>query len=482
MSGDLTIVDAEVEGRRCDVTVHAGLITSVVPYGRGAASGDAIGEVVDARGGALLPGLHDHHVHVLALAAARDSVKVGPDDVGDLDGLAAALRAAHAALPIGTWIRAVGYHESVAPGLDRHALDTIVRDRPVRVQHRSGRQWICNTSALERIGAETIGHAGVGRAPDGSLDGRLTGMDDLLRDRWRAAGDERSLDLGSVAREWAGYGVTGLTDATPVSSADDVAPLVDGVSLGAIPQRLVLTGAPSASRALTAATAGTGIGLGPAKLIVGDHDLPDPDALADLVRDARRANRTVAVHAVTRIGLVLALGALEVVGVFPGDRIEHAGVADPEAIARMAAMGLTVVTQPAFVAERGDRYLAEVDPVDVTHLYPCGSLLEAGVRVGGSTDAPFAHPDPWRTIAAAVTRATRNGVLLGPHERIAASSALRMFLTSADDPGGRARRVEPGAPADLCLLRVSLSVALRSPDAAHVRSTWVGGRVAHVTD
>ena len=30
--------------------------------------------VLDARGGELLPGLHDHHIHLFAAAAANDSV------------------------------------------------------------------------------------------------------------------------------------------------------------------------------------------------------------------------------------------------------------------------------------------------------------------------------------------------------------------------------------------------------------------------
>ena len=33
---------------------------------------------------------------------------------------------------------AVGYHESVRGALDRGRLDVLVRDRPARVQHRSG--------------------------------------------------------------------------------------------------------------------------------------------------------------------------------------------------------------------------------------------------------------------------------------------------------------------------------------------------------
>src|SRR3546814_466699 len=39
--------------------------------------------VVDAHGGALLPGLHDHHIHLAALAANKASIACGPPDVTD---------------------------------------------------------------------------------------------------------------------------------------------------------------------------------------------------------------------------------------------------------------------------------------------------------------------------------------------------------------------------------------------------------------
>ena len=41
-------------------------------------------------------------------------------------------------------------------------------------------------------------------------------------------------------------------------------------------------------------------------------------------------------------------------GARAGDRIEHAAVAPPDVVALVAALPLTVVTQPGFIRERGD--------------------------------------------------------------------------------------------------------------------------------
>ena len=118
-------------------------------------------------------------------------------------------------------------------------------------------------------------------------------------------------------------------------------------------------------------------------------------------------------HCVSRAGLLLALAAWHAVGSIPGDRVEHASVVPPEAVSSLQELSLTVVTQPAFIAARGDTYLAEVDPADRPDLYRCASLLDGGVAVGGSTDAPFGPDDPWIAIRAAIERRAASGAPVG---------------------------------------------------------------------
>jgi predicted amidohydrolase YtcJ len=217
--------------------------------------------------------------------------------------------------------------------------------------------------------------------------------------------------------------------------------------------------------------------VGPVKVLLDDDDLPDFDRVAATITRAHGWGRGVAVHCVTAGELAFALAAFGQADAGPGDRIEHGGVVHPDAAARIADLGLTVVTQPGFIAERGDRYLAEVDPADQPYLYPCASLIAAGVRVAGSSDAPYASPDPWAAMAAAVNRTTRGGLPLGLEERVAPRRALALFLGKFDDPGGPSRRVAEGAAADLCLLRSPLAEALAEPSADQVAATIVAGRM-----
>ena len=270
-------------------------------------------------------------------------------------------------------------------------------------------------------------------------------------------------------------GVTGVTDATPYLDSAGFDPLAAAVDAGLLPQRVVVTG----GAALAGATIPAALGVGPVKLVVTDHGLPDLDVLAADIDRAHRHDRPVAVHCVTRAGLVLALAAWDQAGPRRGDRVEHASVAPPELRGHMARLGLTVVTQPGFVAERGDEYLAEVDADDLPHLYPCRSLEADGVPVGGSTDAPYSSADPWAAVRAAVARSTGSGRVLSPGEALTPRRALDLFLTPPDDPGGPPRRVEAGAPADLCLLAVPIAAALTDPSSAAVRATFRAGRQIH---
>ena len=209
---------------------------------------------------------------------------------------------------------------------------------------------------------------------------------------------------------------------------------------------MVLLGAPLAGE-LPA-----GLRLGPYKILLHDHDLPGTDELTARIAAAHSAGRAVAVHCVTRESLLLTVACLLTTGVRAGDRIEHGAIVPPELYELLLSAGLPVVTQPAFVADRGDDYLREVDPADLPCLYPYRSLLAAGIEVAPSSDAPFGELDPWRVLAAAAARRTETGQLIGPEEVVAPEVSLAGYLSSPLDPGGPPRHVLPGAPADLCLL------------------------------
>ncbi len=425
-------------------------------------------------GGYLLPGLHDHHLHLLATAAAASAVPCGPPDIREVHELVAVLRDAAAGRPAGEWLRGVGYHESVAGMLSREVIDTWVPDRPVRIQHRSGALWMVNSAGLAALRvAEGTVPDGVERDAQERPTGRLWRVDPWLRAR---LGPQPGPDLAPLGRRLAGGGVTGVTDATPDLDDRALGMLIAAVASGELPQRVHLLGVDRLPEDLPELVRDR-ITVGPRKVVLPDHDLPALDELIARLRDLRAARpegRPVAVHCVTRTALVLLCAALDEVGAVPGDRIEHASVVPADLLPTLRRLGVTVVTQPGLVATRGDDYLREVDPDDVWGLYRHASLVRNGIPVGLSTDAPYTDPDPWRAVDAAVERVTPSGRTLGPSERVTRQQAIDGFTTRAAAPGGEPRRIAAGHPADLCLLDG------RPTDPRPVIAlTLVGGEVTH---
>ncbi|MGE9809634.1 amidohydrolase family protein [Janibacter sp. G1551] len=429
----LLLRDVELEGRRVDLRIDGGVVRDIAPPGvlpHGATE-------IDARGGAVLPGLVDHHIHLLATAAARASVDLS--EPGGLTRLASA--------PGEGWLRAVG----AGSELTRRDLAELGIDRPVRVQHRSGALWTLNDAGIEdlltRGGASALTRVEVST-------GQLWRADDRLRSLLPPAAPP---DLEGLGGDLLARGVTAVTDATPTTT-----PEVLDLFADTLPQRVL-----SLARA----------GSGPVKVVVPDHATPRLDDLVGTFAAAHRAGRGVAVHCVTQESLVLVAVALRTAGSVPGDRIEHAAVCDDDCAALLADLGVVVVTQPSLVRRRGGDYLSACEPRDRPWLWRFAGLLAAGVPVALSSDAPYGDLDPWRTIATAVDRTTATGVVVGPAEAVPPRRALEAMLTPPEDPGGVPRSVREGVPADLCLLEGSLARALADPASVRVAATVLGGEV-----
>jgi predicted amidohydrolase YtcJ len=486
-SGGSGALRALLEAAVADVRITAGRVRECGPGLRPAAGESQI----DADGCALLPGLHDHHLHLRAVAAALASVEVGPDQVQSAPALAARLAEAEAAAPAGGWLRCVGYHESVAGPLDREALDRLAPNpaRPIRVQHRTGALWVLNSAALAALGIGLDadddrdgggGLAGLERDAAGRPTGRLWRMDRWLGDRVPGRAAELAAGLALASARAAALGVTGFTDATPDASGDDVAGLAAAVADATIGQRLhCMAAVDAAVDASAGAVAGGVAGLadgrfsvGPVKIMLDDETLPSLDALADRVREAHAVGRSVAVHCVTRVQLVLTLAALDAAGRRPGDRIEHGAVIPAELVA--ALRGLTVVSQPHFVAERGEQYRRDVAAADLPDLWRLRSLIDGGVGVAAGSDAPFGGADPWSAMRAA----TRRPPGLGPGEAVDPVTAIGLFLGSPTAPAVP-RVIGPGARADLALLRCPPREAVRSLASDLVAVTIIDGEVVY---
>lgn len=461
--------------------------------------------VIDCRGHTLVPGLHDAHLHLLALARRAAAVDCSPAAVGGIPALLAALRHAAAGLPPGAWLRAAGYDETALAERrhpTRHDLDAAAPGRPVLLRHRTYHAAVASSAALRLAGVTAASEAPpgglIGRDAVGEPDGLLfeSAQELVRRVMPPPSQDELAAAVRTTSQRLLAWGVTALQDATATNTPADLGLFAALQQRGALAQRVTLMLGAGALPELTERGWAPGHGtahlaLGPLKVVIDESTgplHPPPDELARLVTAAHRAGFQVALHAVTPEGLDAACDAIagaQAAHHRPGarHRIEHASVATPAQAARLAGLGVVVCTQPGFLVASGVRYRAEVPPAQQPHLYPLAALAAAGVPLAGGSDAPIASPNPWLGLLGARFRGATRAAPLGAEHALDGAAALALYTTGAATAvfrEGALGRIAPGYRADLALLDCDPVTA--APDAlaaAAALLTVIDGAVAY---
>ena len=133
--------------------------------------------------------------------------------------------------------------------------------------------------------------------------------------------------------------------------------------------------------------------------------LRSPEALVGAARRATDAGIAVQIHGIGDAAVRIALDVLERLPRVAGaaHRVEHAQLVDPADLARFATLGIVASVQPCHLIS--DAVPARAAWGSRTaHAFPLAALDRSGAVLAFGTDAPVEPPDPWRGIAAAVTR------------------------------------------------------------------------------
>lgn len=162
--------------------------------------------------------------------------------------------------------------------------------------------------------------------------------------------------------------------------------------------------------------------------------------------------------------------------------VMHIFLPTPQALARMAQLGVMATAQnhPVLLGHNQRRWWGDER---AAYSIPIRRIIDAGVHVGGGTDAPVVPGDPFQSMWWMTTRGTLAGYRLGPEHAITAREALRLYtINNAVLMGAEAElgSIEPGKLADL----VVLSQDLLAVDPERIRETravmtLLGGRVVH---
>lgn len=466
--------------------------------------------VHDLAGRILCPGFIDAHHHLCL--AALEPRWADARSARSMDELAQLLVAQAADEPETPWVRAAGWTD-LRTGFvpDRRQLDALGLDRPVLVAHYSLHQGVTDSRGLEALG---IGEHH--RDPDGGAlgrdgDGSLNGL--LIERAWSEA-HRRSLAPYSDPDRWAEHievaarsllasGITAVHDtACPPGAEDAYRTLARdrrlAVSVLGCPHPEALL-APADHRRLEGPPTGEGdesFRIGPLKLFadggvepaIEDHLKGAPFVFgrlfAGLGEDAEAAvarGFRLAVHALGNRGLEATLEAFAAIGRrLPGVdhrfRVEHACLASPLQLRRLAELGGVAVVQPGFLSHMGGQIDNMV--LDDARWLPFGDVARAGVIMAASSDCPCTFDEPLRTTWHGVTRLTSTGAVFEPEQSLSYEDWLRAYTAGAAYAGGQeAERgtLAPGLRADL----VVLDGALDPADPPSIAEVWVEGRLVH---
>ncbi|MHA6618871.1 amidohydrolase [Pseudonocardia sp. DLS-67] len=490
---------------------------------------------IDAQGAALVPGFGDAHNHMAWFGSSLDEV-----DLTGLSDLATLYdRVAERAATLGpdAFVVGAGYDDTAIGGHPhRRGLDRVAGGRPVVLKHRSGHVTTVNSPVLDRIGVldgtAVVPEGGVvvrdgSGDPTGTLEEQAQNLVGALLVPY--ATDDLARAIGNASAVYATEGLTHVTECGIGGgwvgrSPRELAAYQRARDTGVLTVRVQLMPVADVLHPVAGhATDPDGIGLdlgirtgfgddrlrvGPMKIFL-DGSLvartaamhenfcdrhshgyfqDDPALMRSRILGAHAAGWRIAAHAIGDRAIDLALDAFaEMQRAHPRPdarpRIEHAAVTSPEQVARMAELGVTPVPQPRFLHEIGDTMAAAVGPDRAAGLYRHASFLHAGLQVPGSSDRPVAAGAPLLGMRSMVLRRTASGAVIGPEERVDATTALRAYTLDTAWVAGEERErgsLTPGKLADFVLLTDDVTTVdpERIGDVGVV-ATFVGGRCVH---
>ena len=482
--------------------------------------------MIDGRGAAVVPGLHDAHGHFAGLGESLQTVDLrGTVSYDDL--IARVQRRLETAAP-GEWVLGRGWDQNDWP--DRafpvhDALSAASPRNPVYLTRVDGHAGLANRLALAAAGVTRAT-----RDPDGgriirTASGEPSGVlidraRDLVTSRIpRATADQVRARVLLANERAAALGLTMVHDAgAPRQTVDVYKHLIDG---GDLQTRLYVMLSGSLSELQPSFDAGPitsygnhllavrsvkmqadgALGSRGAALVEPYTDEPGtngllitaPEDLDAMTRAAARAGFQPAIHAIGDRANRIVMDLFETVQRdVPGARdlrmrVEHAQILDAAEIPRFARLGVIASLQPTHATSDMPWVPMRIGAARTREgAYVWRTLLEAGARIAAGSDFPVEEPNPLLGFYAAVTRQDAAGEPAGgwmPEQRLTRTQALRAFTIDAAYAAhaeALVGSIEPGKLADIVVLntdvmQVPASFILQTS----VVTTIIGGDVVY---
>jgi predicted amidohydrolase YtcJ len=495
IGGEIVTVDDKIPSAEA-VAVRAGQILEVGSESRCRSLLGSDFEMVDLKGRTLLPGFIDIHLHPVPLVFYDMNVDLR--GVGTIEELQGRLRVWAQANPSGQWVVGLRFEEQdlADPRLPtRHDLDAACPDRPAIVIKHDGHTVMANTRAIEAAGvtAATDDPEGgvISREPDGFPAGAfyesamqiplgamtVPDLDALVQGAKLTFSRIASCGITSVGAilqtdEEGPSGSLGQYDVMalqmllnhiPISLygilvASDIAKVEDAL-------KTTLNGGESGGHRIGGIKIFSDGTFGSCTALMNEPFSDQPDKRGFLTQSeeeiyrrmvmAQKAGMQLAIHAIgdaaNRICVDLYDRLLqEHPRVNHRHRLEHASLLSPALVTDIARLGLIASVQPLFIHSEKSWLPKRLGSQRCKWVYPFRALLDAGVRMAGSSDAPIETLDILHSIECCVTREG-----FETQQVITPLEAVRMFTLHAayaQFEESLKGSITPGKRADLVIL------------------------------
>jgi predicted amidohydrolase YtcJ len=480
-------------------------------------------EEIDLAGRCIVPGFIDTHLHPVGMLYF--DLHADLSRATSIAEVQAVLRAAAAAQPddpcvVGLRLQDENLAELRLPTRDE--LDAVCHERPVVVLEHDGHSAAGNSVALAAAGLDRMTSDPPGGRLARDASGRPSGAAfESAAQLLLGASPSPSLDrFRDTARStFARMSAHGITSAGVILQTDEEGPGGSGAALESLGFLMLLDQVPFSTyailigRTVDAAVAArssvlhdpdAGRRVGGFKIFADGtfgsctacmhdpfSDRPGERGMMTLgedeiyarMRAAHDAGLQICVHAIGDAAVERCVDLYErLLREAPRDdhrhRIEHASIAEPALIARIARLGIAVSTQPLFIHSEKTWLERRLGPERTRHVYPLRAFADAGVLVGGASDAPVESTDVLHAIACCVTR---EGFV--PEQSLTAAEALALFTRDAarlQFEEHEKGTLAAGKRADLVVLDANpLVVEPVRIGAIRVLRTVVAGRVVH---
>lgn len=433
-------------------------------------------KVIDAKGGAVLPGFNDAHAHLINGGLSLDQVSLG--EATTLDAIKDTVRVWAEAHPEREWILGRGWYYQPFNGAmpTRQLLDSLVPDRPAYLVAYDGHTGWANSKALKLAGITRRTKAPVNGTivkdprtgePTGALKEAAMGLMGVAAPK--PSEEDRLAAIRAAMDEAHRFGITSVQDAG--GTAADLELFDQLRKRGELTLRIY--------QALRADATLTDAGLneledlrtrfaddpllktGAVKLIAdgvieshtaamlepytnratvkGDARFT-PEQLNKVVAMLDKAGWQVMTHAIGDAAVRMTLDAYEAAAkANPAPergrrhRVEHIETIDPADIPRFAALGVVASMQPVHATPSptpGDVWSVNIGEERAARGWMWASIAKAGGRLAFGSDWPVMTLDPLKGLHVAVTRTTPEGLPEGgwiPTERLALRKAIEAY-------------------------------------------------------